>query len=113
MLKLVNAFPSLARELSQWLRGASRDSLAQQIDQAVIARVTFDNAANAGYIYIDTSQLITVVESDIVEVHHGESIPVGTQFWTNIDTDNFGRIVGIEILDPRDLKQELRKFAAS
>jgi uncharacterized protein YuzE len=113
MLKLVDTFPSLAKELSQWLHEADRDSLAQQIDQAVIARVTFDNEANAGYIYIEPSQLLTVVESEMAEVHQGESIPVGTQFWTNIDTDNFGQIVGIEILEPRDLKQELKKLAAS
>ena len=113
MLKLVDSFPSLARELSQWLREAGQDSFAQQIDQALIARVTFDNAANAGYIYVEPSRLLTVVESNMVEVSHGETIPVGTQFWTNIDTDNFGRIVRIEILDPRDLKQELKKLATS
>ncbi len=113
MLKLIDAFPSLSKELSQWLHEADRDSLAQQIDQAVIKRVTFDNEANAGYIYLEPSPLLTVVESDMVEVGQGESIPVGTQYWTNIDTDNLGRIVGIEILDPRDLKQELKKLATS
>jgi uncharacterized protein YuzE len=113
MLKLVDAFPSLAKELSQWLKEADRDSLALQIDQAEIARVTFDNEANAGYIYVEPSQLLTVVESDMVEAGQGESIAVGTQYWTNIDTDNIGRIVGIEILDPRDLKQDLKKLATS
>jgi uncharacterized protein YuzE len=113
MLKLVDAFPSLARELSQWLKEADRDSFALQIDQAEIARVTFDNESNAGYIYLEPSQLLTVVESDMAEASQGESIPVGTQYWTNIDIDNLGRIVGIEILDPRDLKQDLKKLTAS
>jgi hypothetical protein len=49
----------------------------------------------------------------MVEAGQGESIAVGTQYWTNIDTDNIGRIVGIEILDPRDLKQDLKKLATS
>jgi len=44
-------------------------------------------------------------------VCHGETIPVETQFWTNIDTDNFGRLVGIEILNPGVLKIELSKRA--
>jgi uncharacterized protein YuzE len=113
MLKLVDAFPSLAKELSQWLREADQDLLAEQIDHAEIAKVTFDNEANAGYIYIEPSQLLTVVESDMVEEDQGESIAVGTQYWTNIDTDNLGRIVRIEILDPRDLKPELKKLASS
>jgi uncharacterized protein YuzE len=113
MLKLIDAFPSLAKELSQWLHEVDQDSLAQQIDQAEISRVTFDNEANAGYIYLEPSLLLTVVESDMAEAGQGESIPVGTQYWTNIDIDNLGRIASIEILDPRDLKQELKKLATN
>ena len=44
-------------------------------------------------------------------VRHGETLEVETPYWTNIDTDNFGRLVGIEILAPGDMKDELRKYA--
>ena len=107
MSKLVDTFPVLASELAQSLRSAGRNALAQQIDGATIARVSFDNAANAGYVYLEPSRPLNVVEANIVGERHGETIPVETQFWTNIDTDNFDRITGIEILDPRELKAEL------
>lgn len=92
MSALTASFPSLASELSRSLRVAGRAVLADQVDAAAIARVSFDAAANAAYIYAQPSRHLNAVE-------------------TNIDTDNLGRLVGIEILAPCDLKDELRKYA--
>jgi hypothetical protein len=111
MLRLVDTFPVLASELAQSLREAGREALAEQIEAATIAQVTFDNAANAGYVYLEPSRTLNVVETNVIGVRHGETVPVETQFWTNIDTDNFDRLTGIEILDPRALKAELRRHA--
>jgi hypothetical protein len=111
MSTLVAVFPSLVSELSRGLRAAGRASLADQVDAAAIARVTFDVSANAGYIYVKPSRELNVVETNIVGVRHGETLEVETGYWTYIDTDNFGRLSGIEILAPGDLRDELRKYA--
>ena len=76
---------------------------------AAIARVTFDDTA--GYIYLQPSHELNVVETNIVGVRHGETVEVKTPYWTNIDIDNFGRLAGIEILAPGDIEDELRKHA--
>jgi len=110
--KLVDAFPVLANELAQSLRSAGREELAEQIDRVTIRRVTFDNSANAGYLYVEPLRALNEVEANIVGVRSGETLPSETQFWTNIDTDNFGRITGTEILDPRALTTELRRRAS-
>jgi hypothetical protein len=112
MSTLVTSFPSLGTEFSKGLRAAGRAPLADQVDAATIARVTFDDGANAGYIYVQPSRELNSVETNIVGVRHGETLEIETQYWTNIDTDNFGRLSGIEILAPGDLKQDLRKYAA-
>lgn len=111
MNALTTSFPSLASELSRGLRAVGRAPLADEVDAATIARVTFDDAAKAGYIYVQPLRDLNVVETNIVGVRHGETLEVETRYWTNIDTDNFGRLVGIEILAPGDLKDELRKHA--
>jgi uncharacterized protein YuzE len=111
MSSLIESFPSLIAELSQQLRVAGRAPLAEQIDAATIARVTFDDAANAGYIYVQPSRELNIVETNVVGVRHGDTIEVKTRYWTNIDTDNFGRLVGIEILAPGDIEDGLRKHA--
>ena len=111
MTKLIETFPSLVAKLSQQLRVAGRAPLADQVVAAVIHKVTFDEAANAGYIYIQPFRDLNVVETNIVGVRHGETIEVETPYWTNVDTDNFGRLAGIEVLAPGDIKGELRKHA--
>jgi uncharacterized protein YuzE len=111
MPSLIESFPSLATELSRQLRLGGRAPLADQIDAATITRVTFDDSVNAGYIYVQPSRKLNVVETNIMGVRHGETHEVETPYWTNIDTDNFGRLVGIEILAPGDMKDELRKYA--
>jgi hypothetical protein len=80
MLKLIDTFPVLTRELSQSLRNTGREALADQIDAALIARITFDKESNAGYIYVEPSRTLNLVETSIVGVRHGETIPVETQF---------------------------------
>jgi hypothetical protein len=111
MSSLTESFPSLASELSRQLRLAGRAPLADQIDAAVIARVTFDDAANVGYIYVRPSRVLNIVEANIVGVRHGETLYVETPYWSNIDIDNFGRLMGIAILVPGDIKDDLRKHA--
>ena len=48
MLKLIATFPVLTRELSKSLRNEGRETLAEQIDAALITRITFDEAAMLG-----------------------------------------------------------------
>jgi hypothetical protein len=112
MPKLSDTFPTLAQELVKSLRAMGRAELAEQIEVAIVGRVSFDNAANAGYIYLEPSRDLNVVEANIIGTRHGATLPVETQFWTNIDTDNFDRILGIEVLDPGSLKTELRRRAS-
>ena len=109
MLSLVESFPSLAAELSERLRAEGHAALADQIDRALIDRITFGE--DVGYIYVQPSAELNAVEKSIMRVRHGGTIQVDTRYWTNIDTDNFGRPTGIEILTPGDIKDELRKHA--
>jgi hypothetical protein len=109
MSKFAEVFPVLVTQLTQSLRNDGRDALAQQIEAATISRVTFDE--NAGYVYLEPSRELNVVERNIIGVRHGETIPVETSFWTYLDTDNFDRVRGIEILHPRELEAELTRRA--
>lgn len=38
---------------------------------------------------------------------HGETIELEHHYWVNVDTDNFGRLRGIEILDGKELAANL------
>jgi uncharacterized protein YuzE len=112
MTKLIDTFPVLAKEVAKALRTLGRAELAQQVEDALVARVTFDNSAGAGYIYVEPSRALNVVEANVIGTRHGETITVETEFDAVIDTDNFARVTGIEILAPGLLKAELRRRAS-
>jgi uncharacterized protein YuzE len=111
MSRLIDIFPVLAREVATSLRALGRTQLAHQIDEAVVARVTFDDSAGAGYIYVEPSRALNKVEAHVVGVRHGETIAVETEFDAVIDIDNFERLVGIEVLAPGVLRSELKRRA--
>jgi hypothetical protein len=109
MSRLVDAFSLLAGEVAESLRALGRADLAQQIDGAVVSRVTFDDSVGAGYIYVEPERMLNIVDANIIGVRHGETITVGTQFDVVIDTDNFGRLMGIEVLAPGALRSTLKR----
>ena len=112
MAKLIENFPVLTRELVQSLRTAGHEAVADQLEAAVIRAVTFDDDANAGTISVEPSRDLNVVEANVIGVKHGGTITVESRFWTAIDMDNFGRVLGIEILDPGVLTAELKRRAS-
>ena len=112
MNRLIDTFPVLAREVAKSLRVLGRPSLAGQIEEAIVSRVTFDDSVGVGYIYIEPSRALNVVEANIIGVRHGGTITVQTEFDTYIDTDNFERVVGIEILAPGVLRSQLKICAS-
>ena len=111
MPSLLDTFPLLARQLSQKLREQLHAALADDIEQIAVDRVTFDEGANAGYIYVRPSRPLNAVDANIVGVRHGRTIEVDTHYWTAIDVDNFERLMGVEVLAPGDLKHDLMEHA--
>jgi len=112
MNKLIDTFPLLAGEVAKSLRALGHAELARQIEEAVVSRVTFDDSVGAGYIYIEPSRALNIVEANIIGARHGSTITVETEFDAHIDTDNFERVVGIEILAPGVLSSELKSRAS-
>src|SRR4051794_24626110 len=111
MTSLCEAFPSLAKELSDALRADGKAALAEQVDGAIIERVTFDEAADAAYIRVQPSPQLGAIDVNIVGVRYGETIEVETGYWTFLDADNHHRLIGVEVLAVGGLKEDLKRYA--
>lgn len=106
-MRLVEALPAFSSELAASLAALGRDDLKAQIDDADIERYTFDDSSNAAYIYLQSPSRLNVVEQNIIGVKHGETVPVEHEYWVNVDTDNFNRLSGIELLNGSDVAKKL------
>jgi uncharacterized protein YuzE len=113
MTTIAVRFPELTAALVAELTAGGKTDLAAQFETATVRGVTFDSSADAGYIYVTSARELNVVETNIVGVRHGETIPLTSTFEVYLDTDNFGRVAGVEILSPpAGLKALLRQQAA-
>jgi hypothetical protein len=110
---LAEAIPDFADEIGGLLRAKGRDDLAAQLADVGIARWTSDRAVAAAYIYIESPRKLNVVEQNIIGVRQGETIALAGKHWVNVDVDKFGRLAGIELLNPGDIPGRLAKYDAS
>jgi uncharacterized protein YuzE len=102
METIAQAFPDLCADLVRALQESGRDDVARQVYSAQIAEVTFDNSADAGYIYAHP-----------VGTAHGETIPLENLMSVVVDVNTSGKLQGVELLSPAgNLKSELRRRAA-
>jgi len=107
-------FPSFIAEIVSGLEAAGRQDLAEQLRTSKIRTTSFDNSADAGYIAVEPGRELNVVEQNIIGVRHGGTISVECKYWVNLDVDNFGRLLGVEVLSPpADVKSELRRRSAA
>ncbi len=111
--QLFERYPDLLADIASALASEGRADLGEQLRPSGIASVTYDNSADAGYIYLQPTRELNAVECNIVGPKHGETIQVECAYWCMLDVDNFGRITGVELLSPpADIKSKLREDAA-
>jgi uncharacterized protein YuzE len=112
MSTLAEVLPDLVNELAGALRASGRDDLAAQLREVEITRWTHDTSCDAAYIYLRSPRQLNMVEQNVIGVKHGETVPVEHSRWVNVDTDNFGRMTGIELLSPGDVPVRLSRRIA-
>src|SRR5262249_45076934 len=103
MPTLAEVLPDLVDELAESLQASGRNDLAAQLREVELTRWTHDTSCDAAYIYLRSPRQSNVIEQNIIGVKHGETVPVEHPRWVNVDTDNFHRITGIELLSPGDV----------
>src|SRR4029450_8072947 len=103
METLAEAFPELSAEVVRSLRLMRHSVRAQLLPEAPIHRVTFDNQADAAYIYLCSA-----------DATHGTTIPPAPCKWfVVLDTTADNKPLGIEWLSPPGtIKGDFRRRAA-
>jgi uncharacterized protein YuzE len=112
-MKLSDLLPEFAAELEACLERAERKDIASQICEVEFERYTYDTPCNAAYVYVRSPRALNAVEQNIIGIHHGETIEVEHPYWVNVDTDNFGRLRGIELLSGGEVAAKLSSVLPS
>ena len=107
MRTLKLAVPDLVAEVGAALTAEGRDQLVSPLAAAAIERCTYDEEANAGYIYLvrpAPSPHFAKLGAPVAE-----TVSFYGEHGINIDIDHDGNIFGIELLDRPDVITKLKE----
>jgi len=113
MIRISELLPDFIAAAQASLEAQGYSELAQQLVSLDLSRWTHDPETDAVYLYLSGQRPLNVVEQNIVGVRHGECIELeDLDGLVVLDTDNFQRISGIEILWREDILKELEQKVA-
>ena len=95
-MKLADALPELAADLEAALVRLGRADLARQLADAVIERGSYDEFADASYLFLAPT-----------DADAGERLSLYDELGVNVDCDARGRLSGLEVLDGKAIALQL------
>ena len=112
MPSLIEALPDLVSDIESALIRIGRGDVSDQLREVDIERWTYDEFANAGYLFLRSPRVLNVVDQNVVGAKHGETLCPFDDLAINLDLDNHHRLTGIELLDAKSIIAQLEKNIA-
>jgi uncharacterized protein YuzE len=101
-LKLAHALPELVADVAGALVTLGRGDLVQQLEDATLARWTYDDFSDTTYLQLSPAP---------VEMMRVERLSLYDELGMNVDTDDRGQLCGIEILQGKNIASRLDQAA--
>ena len=89
-MKLLEALPDFVNDLEGALMTLGRGDLVAQLSDAVLQRWSYNEFSDTTYLQLAPAP---------VDRMHVETLSLYDELGANVDLDNQGRVVGIEVLD--------------
>ena len=97
-MKLIEALPDLVTDMEAALLHLGRADLVEQLQQAVLERWAYDDFADTTYLTLRDET-------------YAERLSLYDELGVNVDTDDRGRLCGIEILEGKRVATRLESPA--
>jgi uncharacterized protein YuzE len=112
MMKLVQALPDLAADMEIALVHLGRGDLVKQLKAAILERWTYDEFSDTTYLHLSLPPGLNVADKRAVDVIQSDRLSLYDELGVNLDTDDQGRLCGIEILEGKRIASRLANGGA-
>ena len=110
-MRFRDTLPGFYGEMERALEAEGVTGVLEQLPALEIIDRCACDELGCGTFHVAPSRLLNSVEVNVVGVRHGESTPVDSVAGlVVIDTDNFGRVTGIEVLGRPDVAEALKEL---
>lgn len=89
-MKLAQALPELVSDVETALVHLGRGDLVKQLKEVDLARWAYDDFSDTAYLHFGAA-----------DVRYAERLSLYDEVGVNLDTDDQGRLCGIEVLDAK------------
>lgn len=111
MSSFAGAFPELAFDLGAELRATGRADLARELEAASLKALNYDPETDAALLALEAERPLNRIERNVVGQRLGQVIAFGGARYASLQLDNFGRVVGVELLaPPKELRWKLLRL---
>lgn len=107
-MKLKDALPDFYAEVGHLLRKRKLEGLISQLSDLEITDRCDCGEYDCATFHVESLRHLNDVETNIIGVRHGDSFDLDAETgMIVVDTDNFGRITGFEVLNRKDVSDAL------
>jgi hypothetical protein len=110
-VKLVHALPEFVSDMEIALLNLGRGDLVKQLQEVILERWTYDDFSDTAYLHLRLPVALNLADEVVIDVMHADRLSLYDELGVNLDTDNRGRLCGIEILEGMRVTSRLRNDA--
>jgi hypothetical protein len=104
MMKLADALPELVADMESALAHLGRGDLVKQLKEVILERWIYDDFSDTAYLYLQSP---SAPHQNAFDPAHAERLSLYDEVGVNLDSDERGRLGGLEILEGSRIRARL------